>query len=884
MPSDSSSGAASVPWGKLEHDDAGRVIRSQSLVAHSRDVAAMFLALASVAGVARRLASLAGRTELDSVTVARLAYLVYLHDAGKVNVGFQARRDRDAPVVGHIGPLAAIFGTQSDRVLAERARHAVGGSRLEAWGQGVVELLDAIFSHHGAPWNREQPWHLYAKHWRTTTNGYDPIVALGKLRTDADAFLPATLSTGVPPLPDAPAFVHFVAGLAQLADWIASSDWQQAPCDEERPAWASNRLRSIGLDPSPWREPLIENGLPSFDSLFDSQPYVHQLRAAELESRLIVLESETGSGKTEAALWRFAKLFAASAVEGLYFALPTRTAAAQIHTRVARFTDRLWGTGAPPVVLAVPGYLGDDPRGTLPTVPEPLDAPEGDTRYDSVWAAAHPKRYFSALVSVGTIDQALLATLRVKHAHMRGAALARHLLVVDEVHASDAYMRRLLTHLLRGHLAAGGHAMLLSATLGAEARHALLREAAGGRTVDEAAPAFATAVATPYPLLSAGAPGAPGIAIPPRGDEKQVSIESRDLLDDATGIAEAALRAAREGAKVLVVRNTVDGAVAVQRELERLTGDDDAVIFRVAGVRTLHHGRFAREDRRLLDSAVERALGGKRGAGGLVIIGTQTLEQSLDIDADFLLTDLCPVDVLLQRLGRLHRHARATSAERPEDYREPRAVVLLPAGGLEPFLASRRPGGLRRHGLGHRIQNDVPVGVYADLTVLEATRRLIEASPRWSIPTMNRILVESALHGEVVNALVTSMPAETREQWRKHRNRIEGQTIADSQVAQDGVLLRHRDFMDPSNTRFDQRLATRLDANDRLIDLPPRTVGPLGRTVSRMSVPAWMAPEFTSETLLDVRPGLAPGVLALQLGNVALAYDRHGLRSAEGAA
>jgi CRISPR-associated endonuclease/helicase Cas3 len=513
-----------------------------------------------------------------------------------------------------------------------------------------------------------------------------------------------------------------------------------------------------------------------------------------------------------------------------------------------------------------------------------MDAPEGDTRRDLMWAAEHPKRYFASLVSVGTIDQALLAGLRVKHAHMRGAALARHLLVVDEVHASDAYMRRVLTRLLRDHLAAGGHAMLLSATLGAEARHTLMVEAAGGRTIDEPAPALAAAVAVPYPLLSTSTVVARAIALPRRGDEKHVANELRELLDDAAGVAAVALAAARAGAKVLVVRNTVDGAVAVQLELERLTCEDDAVLFRAAGVRTLHHGRFAREDRRLLDAVVERAVGGDRVAGGLIVVGTQTLEQSLDIDADFLITDLCPVDVLLQRLGRLHRHARVASGERPERYSEARAIVLVPAGGLEPFLVSPRPSGLRRHGLGYRIQKDVPQGVYADLTVLEATRRLIEERPRWSIPTMNRALVEGALHGEAVEALIASMPEETRGQWREHRNRIEGKALADSQVAQDGMLLRHRGLMDASNPRFDQRLVTRLDANDRLVDLPPGTRGPLKQTVSRIKVPGWMLPEFTSETPIDVSTGPEPGILALRLGDVQLVYDRHGLRRAEGSA
>ena len=130
-------------------------------------------------------------------------------------------------------------------------------------------------------------------------------------------------------------------------------------------------------------------------------------------------------------------------------------------------------------------------------------------------------------------------------------------------------------------------------------------------------------------------------------------MSAQPLMRDRYAVAERALHAARDGAKVLVVRNTVGYAIATQQALEELaSGDEDrALLFSCRGVPTLHYGRFAAVDRRLLDREVEGCLGKGRRAGGLVVVGTQTLEQSLDIDADFLMTDLCPVDVLLQRIG-----------------------------------------------------------------------------------------------------------------------------------------------------------------------------------------------------------------------------------------
>lgn len=892
MPSKSvASAAVAAPWGKLLHDADGRVIREQPLAGHCRDVAAVFAALLTLPGLEQRLAALAGVPRLSPHIVARLTYLVHLHDCGKVNTGFQARRNRRAPMVGHVAPLAPLLGDAADPALFAHAADALRLERLAGWFAPGSEgpLFDAIVSHHGRPWPREQPRTQDRRHWRATPDGYAPLAALADLRADADAFVPSALAPGGPPLPEAPAFVHAVAGLAQLADWIASSDWERAPDDAGRTTWAAERLRAIGLDPAPWRAALGRDEPPSFATLFGYPPHAHQAAAAEVPGRLAVVESETGSGKTEAALWRFATLFARGAVDGLYFALPTRTAAVQLHARVARFAAALWPAGAPPVVLAVPGYLDDASDASalapLPAAPDPGDGTERPAPPAAVWASEHPKRYFAGLLAVGTVDQALLAAMRTKHAHLRGITLARHLLVVDEVHASDAYMRRLLAHLLREHLAAGGHAVLLSATLGARARHALCVAAEGGRAVDEPPPTLAAATATPYPLLTTGAPTGPALHLGSAGREKAVAMDARAWLDDPATIAGAALEAARAGATVLVVRNTVDGAVAVQRALEDAAGADDAVLFRVADRATLHHGRFAAEDRRRLDAAVERAVGRARGSGGRIVIGTQTLEQSLDLDADLLLTDLCPVDVLLQRLGRLHRHVTdgaGAPRRRPAAHAEPRAMVLVPAGGLAPFLRPRRPGGLARHGLGHRVVDGVPQGVYRDLLVLEATCRLITAQPCWRIPAMNRALVEQALHDEAMEALLAALPETERDAWRAHRSAVEGSALADAQVAADGLLRRDRPFRDPSNVGFDDRLVTRLGADDRLVALPPATVGPFGEVVRRLAVPGWMAHAVADDAPVTVTPAAGgDGGLLVRVGDLALTYDRHGLRRAE---
>ena len=236
-------------------------------------------------------------------------------------------------------------------------------------------------------------------------------------------------------------------------------------------------------------------------------------------------------------------------------------------------------------------------------------------------------------------------------------------------------------------------------------------------------------------------------------------------MHDFDATAALALEAARLGAKVLVVRNTVGCAIDTQQALERAAGPDgEGLLFDVGGVLTLHHGRFAAVDRRRLDGRVEALLGREREAGGgRVVVGTQTLEQSLDIDADLLITDLSPVDVLLQRIGRLHRHSRS---DRPHGYEAPACVVLTPDGDdLSPLLA-RTPNanGLGPHGV-----------VYEDLRTLEATRRLAAERGRWRIPEMNRELVERATHPDALAEIVRELGAD----WQTHAVKVEGGEIAD---------------------------------------------------------------------------------------------------------
>ena len=410
----------------------------------------------------------------------------------------------------------------------------------------------------------------------------------------------------------------------------------------------------------------------------------------------------------------------------------------------------------------------------------------------------------------------MLSALQVKHAHLRGSSLRRSLLVIDEVHASDPYMTEVTANLLEDHLSVGGYAMLMSATLGARARV---------RYTGESLPDFNAACSASYPavwVLGEESPRTAGDS----GYSRSVDLESVPTMDPAEA-ASRAVRAAQQGARVLVVRNTVGKAIETWRAVRETS--HELLLMTVDGHPALHHSRFAAEDRDRLDGAVEELLrpGRDRTPRGRIVIGTQTLEQSLDIDADHLITDLCPVDVLLQRLGRLHRHP---DTPRPEGFENPRAEVLVPEKGLDPLAEPGFDNGLG----GWKTKDGSLDGIYTDLPVLEWTRRLIDSEPTWRIPEMNRGLVEGATHPERTDSIVT----EKGEAWQRYDELLEGVRAAQGRIAELNVLDRSQPFGEGRFPGSDEHVTTRLGGPGAILDLPEPSLGPFGTPVSRFRIPS----------------------------------------------
>lgn len=850
-------------WAKLDTTEDGEIVDWHPLVAHAADVGAVTESLLHRTILRGRLASLIGWDDLTDVHVARLSALAALHDMGKVTRGFQNRAFDETPTSDHLTPMVGVYNASDPMDYLG----PFGLAEMQGWAADLDvlgHLLLATFGHHGEP---VPPGRHDPMLWEAT-DGRDPLAKMAALAEHVQTWFPAAYEGDAHPFPGDARLQHGFNGLLTLADWIGSdegffpyADTADDPMIRAR-SRAEEVVDTLFLDTSGPRAALKAD--VGFDQIleqpgWDPYPIQEAVRDVPLHENggLAVLESDTGSGKTEAALARYIRLFQEGRVDGLYFAVPTRTAATQLHERVTEAVGRLFPEEQrPPVVQAVPGYIkADDVEATR--LPESYAVRWDESIQHRGWAAESSKRYLAGPIAVGTVDQTLLSTLQARHAHMRATALLRHFLVVDEVHASDAYMTRLLDRVLDQHLAAGGHALLMSATLGASARVHLTTGDDGEVSSRE------EAEAKEYPLVThvdAARTAPRSVHASSSGASKTIEPDLRRMADDPQAVARAALDHARSGARVLVIRNLVDDCVDTQREAEELA-EKERRLFGVGGIPAPHHSRFAPDDRQRLDDAIEEVFGPDAPNRGVVAVATQTVEQSLDLDADLMITDLCPMDVLLQRIGRLQRHSRS----RPEGYDTARCVVLTPEErDLTPHISDDGQA-FGPRGLGT---------VYGDLRAIEATWQVLEDAKLapWHIPGDNRPLVERATHPDRLQAIVQA----GGEDWHRHEQWVLGSRQADRQAAGYVTIDRSEPFGTEPFPDDLETAQTRLGQEDYRILLPEPTGGPFDEAVEELSVSEWQLDE-PPETEDATNVVAKEGGFAFQFSGRSFQYDRFGL-------
>lgn len=453
---------------------------------------------------------------------------------------------------------------------------------------------------------------------------------------------------------DNPGTAMFLAGLTSVSDWIAS-DQQLFPVDRTSDREECLRMSATALDAIGWRgRATSEQRSSSFKELFGFDPRPLQSAMESVLSgldspSLIIVEAPMGEGKTEAALQACLKLEGSLGHRGLYFALPTRATGRAMYDRVSDFCRKWLDADAPDVHLVVGG-----PR--MQQIPEPVVSGDGVTDKPGMVPSASSGEWFSprkrALLSglgVGTVDQALLGVLNVRHQFVRLWGLANRTLVLDEVHAYDTYTTDLIERLLEWMSALGSSVILMSATLPAMKRERLIR-AYGGQD----------AGATSYPRITHVSRKSSRAVGFDSARSTKVAIESGP--EEPEPLARHVLNLVRPGGAVCYIANTVARAQEVYSYLKRILAGEDKPSLR------LFHARFPEEKRSEIEKRVlaEFGPGSSRDSRGSILVATQVVEQSLDVDFDVMMSDLAPVDLLLQRAGRLWRH-EARHPTRPYD-------------------------------------------------------------------------------------------------------------------------------------------------------------------------------------------------------------------------
>ncbi len=829
-------------WGKYNKDENCW----HPLIHHCCDVSACFQTLMEKLAVLRkRLARSGDLNDLSDVKIQRLSALAAIHDFGKFNHGFQNKilpSKKYFPKRGHIREALSAFDNTE---IQQKIIKALALENLVEWFESdeiLTQYILTILSHHGEPTSLDKAV-LAGKNWQPS-EGVDPVMGVAELMDKVREWFPGAFETAGEneKLPSSPYFQHAFCGLVQLSDWIGSSEtffrFSDSP-DDDRYSFSRKQagevLEKMGMiaDLFLWH---ISDELPSFSTItgkdWDPRPLQNkflELDTPQEEGSIVCLEAETGSGKTEAAFIHFLKLYRAGKIEGMYFALPTRSAATQIYKRIHQMTVNSFGANSPPVVLAVPGYIEVDQvkgerGGTLPRF-EVLWKDKDRFRFRG-WAAEHPKRYMAAPIIVGTIDQVLLSSLQVSHAHLRASALLRHLIVVDEVHSSDDYMNTILLETLKYHIKVGGHALLMSATLGAETRNMFIN--LNTRTPDTS---YSEAVTAPYPACSIKGERTEGIARDNRSKEIYISILQHNY-ENNENIAREAFNHARNGACVIILRNTVADAISTQRQIEKIATEQNSeeLLFRCKDVVTPHHGRYHPEDRKSIDEALEKRFSSIEGRSPGVVVTTQTVEQSLDVDFDFMITDLCPMDVLLQRAGRLHRH----DVVRPEGFKKAQLQIIVPEADLISMLID---GGILKKG--------TPAGigsVYENLAILQLTRENLNRNSRIIIPEMNRELVESSVNAERIEQMINNN--ENSKKWKRHLGDLKGKILAKKAGGRISIVPREEPFGEVNfPDHSEEKIPTRLGQADRLVKFKENNkeiYSPFGNSLTFMKIPGWM--------------------------------------------
>lgn len=661
------------------------------LVSHSLDVAAVGSGYLRSSSLLKSYCALLKCSEPAFLSWS--AFWFSLHDLGKFSEAFQSQRpDLIRELQKREPNPTKIYSERhdslgywlwSDYLVSEvNVLEKVGINNSRSTQRALSCWVRAVTGHHGMP----------PKPDGNVENFFcreDKVAAASFVAQMSDLLL-TDEAKSIPTKVAAVEFQHlsemlswWFAGVTVLADWLGSNTdffpYKDPPADianywEYAQGQASKALAKTGVLPTNTKTGRSLQDL--FPRIQEASPLQRWATSVEIPAtpQIFLLEDITGAGKTEAAMMLAYRLMEQGLAKGFFIGLPTMATANAMYSRVAKMYQQLFD-GDPNLVLAH-GHkkLVEEFAATI----FPFGTPEQDAAQSdetasarcSAWLADNSKRGLLASAGIGTIDQALLAILHSKHQSLRLLGLVNKVLIVDEVHACDAYMQGVLEVLLEFHARSGGSAILLSATLPSRMKQALLDAYAKGRN-QSAAPTLGS---TDYPLATRWHGGQEHLLEKALDSRACVSrtVQVHYESDEANVFLHIS-HALSQGRSVGWIRNTVSDAMAAYEHIAKTISAEKITLF---------HASFTVKDRLQKEDQVIAAFGeasGHQDRQGQVMIATQVAEQSLDVDFDVLITDLAPIDRILQRAGRLQRHVRDAEGNRllSTDSRDQRSPPCL---------------------------------------------------------------------------------------------------------------------------------------------------------------------------------------------------------------
>lgn len=666
----------------------------------------------------RRFVERFGGDEQAARALVRL--LAAAHDVGKASPAFAVQVPFLADAMGEAGlKVDPAIRNHPDRPLV---RHElVSYLAFERWARDRGAVLDVaqqlagvIGTHHGRPLAsglldaaRSRPKMTGEGIWESVREELLNRIAA---HPDVAPHVDRIFST-----PLRQTDLVLLSGMLIVADWIASNSefFPLVEAGRSREFDTGERAREAWrrFSPAPGWQP-AEQEFADIEAMFrarfelpdGSVPHPAQREFVDLartrtDPCLLILEAPMGGGKTEAALAAAEVLAARHGANGIFVALPTQATSDGMFSRVRSWAE--WARIGTSIFLAHGRSQLNDEFDELSRASRfhSIDheraghrtSRSGGLRSGSViahrWFAGNKKGPLANLV-VGTIDQILFGALQSRHLALRHLALAGKVVVIDEAHAFDVYMGQFLESAVEWLGAYGVPTLILSATLPAERRRALVRVYERGRRSERGIRTSRHPAALReldrglegdigYPVLIASGEDGPRVRLPEWSGRRQV-IGLERIDDSQETLAELLRNRLAEGGCAVVIRNVVRRAQETAEYLRKALPDVPV---------TLTHARYLAEDRARKDRDLLDRFGSPRRSTGrparAVVVATQVVEQSLDLDFDLMITDIAPIDLLLQRTGRLHRHERSQD-DRPPAVRTPSLVLTGAEWGEDP--------------------------------------------------------------------------------------------------------------------------------------------------------------------------------------------------------